>query len=426
MSTFSLVRPRFGLALGAVLFLFGCSSSQSDARSGSPNDAGTEGDASPVSDAAPVEDPLYLVHSAIQNSEGRTNYFTLVDGLGAARKLEYSGSIEIPGRARLYAAEGIGFFASGDGEAVSITRFELGSDGALVAGAKLSLQAYGVTAMGAQAVHFVSATKAYYKDDGQAQVIVWNPAEMTIEKAIPLPGELVKAGYLTSVSQWAGRDGEAYFAVGHTTKEYDRVLPGTSLVRFDTATDAMTVTRDERCRGLGKTARVGDTLYFFSDVINGFGHAVYPGDGGQQDCMLRISKGNAAFDADWVGSIASAIGDRIGTVATVSPDGEAWAQVIDPAVMPTAPGTTYSQWYAGGWSWWHLKLDTLSDAEQAPGEAGAYSGFIIGAGGGAGGGFFVSQTKADYSETTLVDLSGDAPKPGLSFPGFTLDVARVR
>lgn len=418
-------RSPFAFALAAALLSFGCSSSEETKTTHGTtptNDAGTGGDTAPGDDAAPAADPLYLVHSAIQNTEGRTNYFTVVDGLDQARKLEYSKSIEIPGRARLYAAPGIGFFAIGDGEDVSITRFELGADGALVAGAKLSLQAYGVTAMGAQAVHFVSATKAYYKDDGQAQVIVWNPTEMTIDKAIPLPADLVKTGYLSGVSQWATRDGEAYFAVSHYTKEYDRVLPGTTLVRFDTTNDTMTVTPDTRCRGLGKTARVGDTLYFFSDVINGLGHAVYPGDAGQQDCILRISKGKTGFDGDYVGSIAPALGDKIGTVVTVSPTGEAWAQVIDPAVMPTKPGTKYSEWYAGGWGWWHLKLDTLSDAKQAPGEAGAYSGFIVG----AGPGFFVSQTKADYSETTLVDLSGDAPKSGLSFPGFALDIARVR
>jgi len=399
----------------------GCGSSSDSPNTSQNVDAGASPD-SGGTDAGVAASPLYLVHSSIQNSEGRTNYFTVVDSLDAARKLDYKQSLEVPGRARLYAAQGIGFFAIGDGGDVTITRYELSSDGRLVPGRKLSLQAQGVTAMGPQAVLFVSATKAYYKDDGQAQVIVWNPSEMTIEKTIELPATLLKTGYLTSVSQWAARDGEAYFAVGHVTKEYDRVLPGTNLVRFDTTTDTMTVTPDPRCRGLGKTARVGDDLYFFSDVINGFGHAVYPDDAGQKDCILRISKGKTGFDSDYVGSIAPAIGNKIGTVVTVSPDGEAWAQVIDPTVMPKTPGTTYSQWYAGGWSWWHLKLATLSDAKQAPGDAGAYSGFIVG----AGTGFFVSQTKADYSETTLVDLSGAAPKPGLSFPGFALDIARVR
>lgn len=404
----------------------GCETTQVDESSPetpAPIPGGSTGVDGGTADAPPgAVSPLYLVHSAIQNSEGRTNYFTVVDSLDQAKTLEYSKSLEVPGRARLYAAQGIGFFAIGDGEDVSITRYELAADGSLVAGTRVSLQQHGVTSMGAQAVHFVSATKAYYKDDGQAQVIVWNPTTMTVEKAIPLPSELVKAGQVTSLSQWAARDGEAYFAVGNTTKEYDRVAPGTSLVRIDTATDAITVTRDERCRGLGKTARVDDTLYFFSDVINGFGHAVYPGDAGQQDCILKISKGKTAFDADYVGSIAPTIGNRIGTIIAVSSTGEAWAQVIDPAVMPTTPGTTYNEWYGGGWSWWHLKLATLSDAVQAPGEAGAYSGFIVG----SESGFFVSQTKADYSATTLLDLSKPTPAPGLTFPGFTLDVARVR
>lgn len=369
-----------------------------------------------------TDTPLFLVHSALDTDDGRSNYFTLVESLDEARALDYGTSLELPGRARLYAAAGIGFFAIGDAENITITRYELEEDGTLVEGASLSLQAHGVTSMGPQAVHFVSPTKAYYKDADQAQVIVWNPEEMVIERAIPLPDDVVVADHVNFFSQWAGREGEAYFAVGAYTFEYDRVLPGTSLVRLDTETDELTVTSDSRCRGLDQTANVDGTLYFFSDVINGFGHAVYPDDAGQQDCILRVSAGNTSFDEDYVGSIAPALDGRIGTVVSVTDDGEVWAQVIDPETMPTEPGTTYGEWYAAGWKWWHLPLATLTDPVEIDGEAGAYSGFTVA----TDDGFFVSQTAADYSETTLVDLSSGAAVSGLSFPGFALDIARVR
>ncbi|MCE9669872.1 MxcI [Myxococcus stipitatus] len=365
----------------------------------------------------------FLVHSAVETNGSRMNYFTLVDSLDEARVLDYSRSLELPGRPRLYAAQGVGFFAIGSGESPTITRYEV-RDGALVAGERLSFQDLGVKNLGAQAVLFVSATKAYYKDSAQGQIIVWNPREMVIEKTLPLPKEFTKQGYATGLSQWASREGEAFFSVGWSTSTYDTVLPGTVLVRIDTATDELSWAEDGRCRDLSKTARVGDTLYFFSGVINGLGHAVKKDtNAGQPDCHLRISPGSRTFDSDFVGSVAPALGaDKEGFIVSVGEDGTAWLQVADTTITPTAPGTTYSEWYSKGWSWWKVPFATLTGATRVPGEPGAYNSFTIT----AGSDFFISQSASDYSTSTLMELSSGTPKSGVSFPGFVLDVARIR
>lgn len=371
----------------------------------------------------PTTQPQYLLHSAVQTGDTRMNYFTLVESLEQATQLDYSQSLELPGRPRLYAARGIGFFAIGGGESPTITRYEL-RDGRLVADRSISLQGQGVSRMGPQAVLFVSPTKAYYKDDAQAQIIVWNPSEMAIVKTLSLPRELVRQGYVTSLSQWASREGEAYFTVGWTAPTYDRVLPGTVLVRLDTATDELTQVADSRCRDLFKTARLGDTLYFFSGVINGLGHTAYSAqDGGQQDCILRVSSGQRAFDADYVGTVSTALGaGKVGTVIAVTEDGRAWVQAADTSITPSAPGTTYSEWYSRGWSWWSVPLTSLSSAVRVEGAPGAYSGFAVN----SGDRFFVSQSSADYSVSTLTELGSGTPRAGVSFPGFVLDVARLQ
>ncbi|MBZ4335265.1 MxcI [Corallococcus sp. AS-1-12] len=371
----------------------------------------------------PQEGELYLVHSAVETNGSRTNYFTLVDSLEGTRTLDYAKSLELPGRPRLYAAKGVGFFAIGAGEAPTITRYEV-RDGTLVAGQSLSFQNLGVKRMGAQAVHFVSETKAYYKDDAQGLVIVWNPAEMAIEKTLRLPAEFIRQGYVTALSQWMGRDGEAFFALGWSTSTYDGSLPGSVLVRVDTATDELTWTRDERCRDLQKVGRQGDSLYFFSGVVNGLGYAVKgAGEFGQQDCFLRISPGQKTFDADFVGSVAPALGaGKVGVVIALSEDGTAWMQVADTSVTPTAPGTTYAEWYSKGWGWYRMPLATLKEPVRAPGELGAYSGFTFV----AGSQLLITQSAADYSTSSLVDLSGGTAQPRLTFPGFALDIARIR
>lgn len=415
------------LVLLSALFLAACGedtpATDTDAGGHAEHDAGTADGGSNTDGGTPVEEPLYVLHSAVQTAEGRTNYFTAVGSLAEVADVTYEGSIEVAGRARLYAQPGVGFFAIGDGEDVSITKYTLNDDGTFAAGDRLSFQPFGVTAMGAQAVLFVSATRAYYKDPGEAQIIVWNPTTMEVEDTIELPAELIRAGRVTGFSAWASRPGEAYFAVGWTTMEYDRVDSGSALVRIDTATDEVTVTNESRCRDLNKTGELDGTLYFFSGVINGFGHAVYPDDGGQEDCILRIAPGQTTFDASYVGTISGALGeDEIGTVIAITDDGRAWAQVVDTTAVPTAPGTTYGQWYAGGWRWVSLDVATLGDLERVAGEPGAYSGFTLP----AGDRFFVSQTAPDYSETTLMDLSSGTPAAGISFPGFALDIARVR
>lgn len=413
--------------LASLLCAPGCGdddAARSDPSAVSPSpDAGI---GAPTGEALPdagTARPLFIVHSAVQGTDGnRTNHFSTVEDLAATQKLDYGKSIELHGRPRLYAARKLGFFAIGDAERLSITRYEVGGDGSLRAGAELSLQPYGVSALEPQGVHFVSATKAYYKDSKQAQVLVFNPTTMTVDRVLPLPADLLVPDHATSFSRWVAREGEAYFAVGATNKDYTRTLPGTTLVRIDTATDALTTTRETRCRGLSYVANVADTLYFFSDVINGFGHAVYPNDAGQPDCTLRILPGQTTFDPSYLGSIAPALGGQIGTIVAATETGEAWVQVIDPAVMPTAPGTTYNQWYEKGWRWVHLPLATLTNPVEVGLPPGAFTAQTVT----VGDSFYVSQTSPDYALTTLVDLSGDAPKPGVSFSGFPLDVARVR
>lgn len=375
-------------------------------------------------DRDPVEDDsLFLVHSAVETDGVRMNYFTLVSSLVIEADLDYTHSLELPGRPRLYAEKGRDTFLIGDGESPVITRYSL-VDGELAAGDSVSLQPFGVASLGAQAMLFVGENKAYYKDNAQGQVLVIDLEEMAVEKTLPLPAELTKEGLRTSLSEWAGRDGEAFFTVGWSSAQYDRVEPGSVLVRIDTETDELTTVADDRCRGISKVANVDGDLYFFSGVINGLGYAAYGNEnGGQKDCILRISAGRSTFDEDYLGTVSDALGEgHVGTVVAVDTEGNAWAQVADLEITPNAPGTSYSQWYSAGWNWWYVPLATLDEATRVAGTPGAYSSQAFS----ASEGYFITRAAADYSTSTLVNLAGDEPKDGLSLPGFVLDVAQLQ
>jgi len=418
---------RWLVAAGALLLLAAC-----DGEADTP-DAGSEPtpDAGPALDDAgpgapdagePMAEPMYVLQSAVQTTDDRLSYFTVVRSLTEATEVEYDASIEVPGRARLYGGEGLGFFVVGDGEDVSLTRYDVAEDGTLAEGARLSFQALGVTSLGAQAVAFASPTLAYYKDPGQAQVIVWDPSAMEIVDTIELPASVLRDGYRTSYGDWAEDDGHVYFTVVHYSPTYDAVAPGTQLVRIDTATQEVTVLEDDRCRGLSDAAVVDGDIYYFSNVINAFGHAVSPGESGQANCMLRIRAGEDAFDADWVGGVTDRLPENTSATVVTATGDTLWAQVVDLAVAPTAPGTTYSEWYENGWRWHRLTLAGEDVATPVTEEAGAYSSFAI-----AQPDFFLlAVAEADYSSTTLVDVSGSTPSDGLTFAGFALDALRVR
>lgn len=411
----------------------GKGSSDGAASGGGPSGAVASDDAASGDDGSDGEasvDPLYLVHSAVQGDDGRRiNYFTPVASLTEARTLDYSTSLELPGRARLYAAAATDTLIIGDGESLTLQRYTLSASGELrPEGPRLSLQSQGVTSLGAQAMAFVSPTKAYYKDSAQAQVLVIDPSAMTVERVLPLPAELIREGYVMNLSDWAVREGEAYFAVGWTTDVYDRALEGSVLVRLDTESDALTTSADARCRELSTAANLDGTLYFFSGVINAFGHAVYPDDAGQQDCILRVLPGERTFDPSVVGTLSAALPEQSGAMAvTLTDDGVVWANVADLMLANTAPGTTYNEWYETGWSWWSMKLDVASLGTEGPATRvdqapGAFSSSALS----FGSAFIISQAADDYSLTTLVDLSRGTPAPGLAYPGFTLDIVRVR
>lgn len=432
--------PAAGLPLCCVLLLLGCDGEAPGTDGGpAPNDAaladagGVDASASDAGprdagsddgggvDAGPPEPPLFIVHSAVQTTDARLNYFTPVTSLTDAVTLDYDASIEVPGRARLYASPGLGFFAIGDSEDVSLTRYDVDAEGALTEGDRLSFAALGVTTLGAQAVHFGSPTVAYYKDASQAQIIVWDPTAMEIVGTIELPASLIREGWTLSFGDWTGRGDDAFFTVTWYSRTYDRVGVGTGLVHIDTRTNEVTVTEDARCRAAINATEIDGAIYYFSGVINGFGHAVAPGDAGQQDCSLRIAAGSVTFDDGYLGTIAPALpSDRVGTVIT-STGTDLWAQVADLSITPSAPGTTYSEWYASGWTWWRVPLDA-SAATQITTEPGAYSGFNVT----YGASFLLAESEPDYSSTTFIDLATGAAVPGLTFPGFALDVARVR
>jgi hypothetical protein len=364
------------------------------------------------------------MHTGQTLPDGRENLFSPFRSLDAPL-VDPKTSLEAPGNARLYAQPGIGAFMIGSGEDPSITRYELAADGQFIKGDTVSFANQGVTTMDYRAVVFVSATKAYYRDGTQLQLIAFNPSAMTITQVIPMKG-LDKTGYTAGFGAAVTRDNGVFFPVFYfDSKNYDRVPSGATLVHVDTNTNAVTVTTDDRCTGMdvSMTSEAGDT-YWFSSGLNTVAWRGYGLDHGVHDCALRLKKGAETFDPTWSLDLTTRTAGWAAVAMMPGGGSTIWLRVLDetqvtvpsPADYATFFGLPDCQWYA-------LDVTSEDDAQRNDDRPLASCG---------GGGFFVDgraftyESSDSYASSTLLELTRQGFEPRGKFTGFILEVARMR
>jgi hypothetical protein len=369
--------------------------------------------------------PAFLVGTRRFGDQGAaTSYFHVLPSLEQGTPVDETRALEVAGSAKLYGAFDLGWFAVGDGEAPTITRYTLDANGALKPGDAISLQAYGVESLW-DTLYFVSPTKAYYPDRAGTQLIVWNPTAMEVTGSIPLP-QTARAGFLALYGYTpVVRGNELLFSVGWFDWEAtDSIVGETGLVVIDTTSD--TVARfdvDSRCGGITQTvATSSGDAYLVSSALAGAGYRL--GRQPTAPCALRIAAGANALDSSYL--------VRLGDLTAGAPAGEPvqggqgkiFLRVFDESLATVASDD--NTWDLTGqlaWTWW--RWDVASNAaapvpELAPATADVLSFEVEGR-------VFGAQTTADYSETTLVELTAaGGPKTALTAPGFLHGVARIR
>src|SRR5688500_7603955 len=123
------------LSFAAVASIFGCDASSDRRPETAPADAGDSTQAA------------YLIGTRVWDDVATTSYFQVVRSLDEGTEVDLDRALEVAGSAKLYAVDGIGWFALGDGEAPTITRYTLNGDDELVEDARISLQEYGVPSL---------------------------------------------------------------------------------------------------------------------------------------------------------------------------------------------------------------------------------------------------------------------------------------
>jgi hypothetical protein len=370
-----------------------------------------------------VRETAYIAATRIWDDTATNSYFHVLPSIANGTPVDASKALEVPGAAKLFAYAD-GWFAVGGGEAPTITRYALDARGALVKGDSISLANYGVTDLW-DSLYFVSAEKAYYPDTKGSQLIVWNPRAMVVTGSVALP-QTVREGYLTYYGLTPiHRGSDLIFSVGwFDWLESDTILPETGLVVLDTTTE--TVKRydvDPRCGGVTQAMELtsGDA-YFVSSALAGAAYRV--GRLATAPCALRVPAGHDTFDPSYDVKLATLTGGALaGEPAPASGD-ELFLRVLDDAVATVkADSHTWDLTGQAAWRWarWNVATNQLAPvADLQPSTADVFWFRVDGK-------VFASETKTDYSETTLIDLlAPEGARRAVTVPGFLQNITRVR
>jgi hypothetical protein len=385
-------------------------------------DDGASGDGDDGDDTAPA----YLVGTRIFDDTTTTSYFSVVDSLGAETEVDLADALEVPGAAKLFSVGEVGWFAVGGGEAPTITRYQL-VNGRLVEDEEapaISLQQYGVDSLW-DTVYVVSDDKAYYPDRDGQQLIVWNPTDMAITGTIDL-SETGREGFLSLYGYAAIRRGDdLLFPVGwFDWSENDDVLEETGLVVIDTTDDTLArFDVDDRCGGVTQTIELesGDA-YVASSALAVAAHRL--GRLPTAPCALRIAAGEDEFDPDYAPAISELTGGDLAGEPVAGGGNRIFLRSFDEDLAEVSEqNATYELTGQAAWRWWAWDVEggeaeLVETLEPATADV---LWFVV------DGTVYGSQTKTDYSETTLVDLTAEGgPIDAMTVPGFLHGVARIR
>ena len=414
---------KLGACFWAIFLVCACES-RDEAGGSARSDAG-DGPADDAGDAAAATvEEAYLIGTRVWDDATTTSYFQVVRSLDQATEVDLDRAIEVSGAAKLYAVEGIGWFAIGSADDPTITRYTLGDDDQLVEDERISLADYGVSGLW-DTLYTISPTKMYYPDRDGLQIIIINPKDMTIEGSIDL-SMTAREGFLANYAYTAvERDGKLLISVGYFDwNENDAVLGETGLLVIDTETDSVErFDSDERCGGIVQpiVTESGDA-YFVSGALAAAAHEL-----GRLDtppCALRILDGEERFDPDYALELSDVAGTAL--VGEPVPGGgdHIYVRVMDEELATIEEGA--ATWEVTGqlaWSWarWNVETDAFVVLDALEPATADVMWFQI------DGRVYGTATDAEYTETTLIELSdeGEATER-LTAPGFMHGIAKIR
>lgn len=376
-----------------------------------PNPGGAADSGAPDGGASATK-PLYAIASRVTLPSSGVTLVAVLDSL-EPRPVDTNRTLEIGGFGSAHgnpAAPGALFV--GSAEAPTFTKYTVGDDGALAKQETFSLMDYGLKSA-PRTVVFVSETKAYAIAAEAYQIFVWNPQTMEVSHVIELPA-LKREGFQPMwVFKAALREGKLIVPVS-----WSRVggepgsAPESAIVVVDTATDQAEIQEEKRCGGLRAIFGGGNGDLFFSSSAGAPAtwRRLYGERGGSEPCLVRMRAGEASLDGGYLGRPSRLNEGRLSV--DFSPAGKMRIifQALDEALFPIQPDSTPEQvWGAAAWRFWSVPLAAVeADAEVTADPVALPASALNALRFEVDGRNFVAQIKADYAETTVVDVTDPA------------------
>ena len=311
------------LSILSIMLALGC---------GNNGGTGSNGNGTGAGGGTPISGDQFLVATSVSLPDGRTNLFSVVNALDETTVIDPVASLEVPGFSRLYAPPSGGFFAVGNGEDITITRFDVDETGQFIEQGRISFQGVGTTFLG-NTMAFLSATKAYFVDAGFPQIVVWDPARMEITNTIDL-SMTVRDGDRppsTTFFNYVIRENRMMVPMGWYGFDGQRTLPGTGLVVLDTDADTVvSYAVDDRCTAAVQLVQTANGDAFYS---RGYRSTVFDdtlrGSSDRPGCILRLPANAEAFDPDYLVNLEEISGGLAGDIYPAPEDGFAFFSVLD-------------------------------------------------------------------------------------------------
>ena len=414
------------LSILSVVLAFGCGNNGGSGSSGT-NGNGTGATNGAGANGGGGDTPLYVLQNGTELPTGRVSFVGTIPGVGPEVTFDRTRALEFLGNPRLFAEPGVGNFMIGSGEEPTIQRFEVTADGEFEPGAVVSLANLGVAApLRVRGVLFVSPTKAYYVDDQQLLLVIWNPSDMTITDSIDLSSELLREGLRTQFGTASHRRGDEFIlTAGWRATDATGTEAGMALVTIDSTTDTVRVEVDPRCTVPGTSVELpNDDLVFFNAPENTYARFTTGPDANPEDCLMVLRAGEASFGSDSYVPMSSLVQGEASFGAALLSGSTAWVRVLDPELPSPPENAAFLEYFlTPSWRWWRVDLAELTmgtiDPTQEPGNG--LRPFVIRLDGRS----FLPVIDVGGETSTLLDITANPPVAMMQVDGFFAEIVRV-
>lgn len=368
--------------------------------------------------------PLYVTATRVFSADSSSGYLTTFSSLDAGTEVDLSQGVELDdawvfGKADPY-------FYTATIFSPTIKRWEVSAKGELIEGPTLSFANQGVGGTYiAASTPLYAKDKSYFVDSASMQVVIWNPADMSLIGTIPL--ELDAPEGLSPTLDLSISKGRILVSAFWSDDNSGNTKYGTStrIVVIDPKTDTVIANSEEtRCETLSPGGSTSDgTTYFTPWDYHSVVRSVFGEGYGSRSCALRVVPPGTSYDQGFDVDLSSLVGGRPAGTVRVTGDDQALIHVWNQELARATPENWEDTRFLPAYTWYRWQLGEQT-AEELPnqepsGEGGDWETID--------GKSYLLSPNSEYDETTLVELNADgAFVPGAKIKGWTAHVIRVR